>query len=371
MKVYFDNAASTKILDNFKEKLWEIFNIYANPSSIHSAGKKSKFEIEKAREYIAKSLNVNSKEIIFTSGATEANNLIITSIAKTYPNAHIITSKIEHPSILKVCEALEKENYEISYINVDEDGIISLEELKNSIKENTKLVSIMAVNNETGVKQPIEEISEILKDKNIYFHSDMVQYIFKEKIDLKKLNLDAISLSFHKFHAPKGLGIAYIKDNFPSKKLIYGGLQEKNKRAGTENLNSIILGYEVYKYMEENLEKHRIYLEELSKYFIKSLEQFGDKIKLNNQKNKIPEIINLQIKGMDFQYLLPLFDLNGIYISAGSACQSGTLSPSKVLLAQNISELDAKASIRISLSIENKKEEIDYFIKVLHKILGD
>lgn len=365
MKIYFDNAASTKILDDFKKTYLEILDDYANPSSIHSLGKKSRYELEKARNLIADILNVKSSELVFTSGATELNNQIL----KAFETWHIITSKIEHPSILNVCKYLEEKGTEITYLDVNEHGYINLDQLKSSIKENTKLVSIMAVNNETGVRQVIEEIGEFLKDKDIYFHSDITQMLMKEKVDIQKLNLDFFSASFHKFHGPKGLGLTYIKDGIVIEKLLHGGSQEKNKRSGTENYHSIIFASKVMKYMNDNLDENLKYIKELKEYFLKSLEKFKDKIKINNSVNVLDHFLNIQIKGKQLDYLLPLFDLNGIYISGGSACQSGVSKSSTVLLAQGLSENEANSSIRISLSIENTKEEIDYFILKLEEIL--
>lgn len=366
MSIYFDNAASTKILDIFKDDLVKIYGMYGNPSSTHSLGKKSRYEIEKAREYIAKSLNISSRDLIFTSGATESTNLIIKGIAEKKGKGHIITTSVEHPSVLNVCKYLESKGFKVTYIKPDKNGNISVEDIKNSIEEDTFLVSIMAINNETGKMFPIKEIANILKDKNIYFHSDIVQYLMKERIDIKELGIDAFSASFHKFHGPKGLGLCYINSNIPYTKQIHGGEHEMNKRSGTENLNSIILGFEVYKYMDENIEKHRKKLDDLMKYCISKLDVLGDKIIINS---KGINILNVQIVGKDIQYILPLLDMEGVCVSGGSACQSKSVRASKVLLEQGLSTEEAMSSIRISFSVENNFDEIDSFIDILKKII--
>lgn len=368
MEVYFDNAATTKILDEIKEELIDIYNKYGNPSSLHKLGRDSRYNIEAFRKKIAKTFNVDEKDLIYTSSATEANNLIIKGIAKKFLKGHIITSKVEHKSILRVCEYLESKGYEVTYLNVSEDGNIDIEELKSNIKENTFLVSIMAVNNETGVKNPIKEIGNILKDKKIYFHSDIVQYALKEKIDVEKLNLDAFSLSFHKLHGPKGIGLAYINSKVPFEKSMHGGFQERNKRAGTENLTSIVIASKIYLNLYDNLEKDNEYIKKLNMYFLDKLKEFGDKIRING-KNRVNNILNIEIKDKNIEYLLPLFDLNGIYLSGGSACQSGALSPSHVLISMGLSDKRANSCIRISLSRYNNFEEIDYFIETLKNIL--
>ncbi|WP_064579911.1 cysteine desulfurase family protein [Streptobacillus moniliformis] len=370
MKVYLDNAATTKILDEFKEELLNIYTTYfANASSLHSPGKKTRYMLEKSREVIAKDLNVLTNDIFFTSGATESNNMILKGVALSKGKGHIITSSIEHLSILNVCKYLEEKGFTLSYIKPNNKGIIETKEIEKNLREDTILVTVMAVNNETGVRMPIEEIGNMLKEKNIFFHSDMTQLILREKLDLALFNVDAISASFHKFHGAKGSGFAYISSKHSIEKYIHGGHQEKNRRAGTENVHSIIFSAKVYEYLSNNIENNIKYIKNLRDYLIQNLEKFGDKIILNNSENTIPHIINIQIKDEDIEYLLPLFDMRGIFLSGGSACQSGAMKASNVLMEQGLSEKEAKSSIRISLSIQNKKEEIDYFIKVLDDII--
>lgn len=368
MQVYFDNAASTKILEIFKEDIIKSYSFYANPSSIHREGKKTRYELEKSREEIAKRLKIDSKELIFTSGATESNNILIKGLALKNPDGHIITSSIEHPSVLNVCKYLEGIGYSVTYLKPNKDGIISLDELKNSVKENTFLVSIMGVNNETGVKQPIKEIGEFLENTNIFFHSDITQLLLKDNLNFSEIKLDSFSASFHKIHGPKGLGLCYLSSKLKLDKIFHGGEQEKNRRSGTENVNSIILASKVFSYMFDNLENNIEYISNLENRLLKGLEKLKDKVVINGKNNRIHNIINLQIKGYEIDLLLPILDMRGIYVSGGSACQSGSLKVSNTLIEQGLSVEEAKSSIRVSLSIENTEEEIDYFLEVLEDI---
>lgn len=364
-RIYLDNAASTAILDEFKEYLLESFKLFANPSSLHSDGQKSKFELEKARKKVADILKVKTQDIVFTSGATESNNLIIKGIASKFKKGHIITSIIEHPSVLRVCEYLEENGYEVSYIIPNEKGKIDITDIKESIRKDTFLISIMAVNNETGVKQDIEEIAKIAKENNIYFHTDMVQLITKEKINLD--NIDAISASFHKFHGPKGVGFAYIKDYIKLEKLNHGGSHERNKRAGTENLQGILLGVKALEYMYDNFDVNKKKIENLNNILVSHFNNNKNRYVINGE-DRILNILNVQIKDKDINFLLPLLDMNNISVSGGSACQSGALKASNVLLKQGLTEKEAKSSIRISLSILNTEEEINRFLEILDKI---
>ncbi|WP_156300448.1 cysteine desulfurase family protein [Streptobacillus canis] len=370
MKVYLDNAATTRILDNFKDELLEIYtNTFANASSTHSLGKKSRYNLEKARDILAKDLNVLSKNIFFTSGATEANNMIIKGVALKKGKGHIITSSIEHPSVLNVCGYLEEKGFSVSYVKPNKEGLVETESILKEVREDTILVSLMAVNNETGVRMPIEEVGNVLKGKNIFFHSDMTQIILREKLDLSSFNIDGISASFHKLHAAKGCGFAYINPKFSLEKYMHGGHQEKNRRAGTENLHSILFSAKVYEYLANHLEENLKHIQDLRTYLEEKIAKFNGNVVINNTKHTIPHIVNIQIKGKDIEYMLPLLDMNGIYVSGGSACQSGAMKPSNVLMDQGLTEEEAKASIRLSLSLQNTKEEIDYFIEVLERII--
>lgn len=365
MKVYFDNAASTKVRKEVVDFLIESYEKnYANPSATHNYGRENRVLLEKARLEVANVINANQQDIIFTSGATESNNLAIKGVLSKTNKKEIITSKIEHSSVLKLMQELEKD-YIIHYVKVKNTGEVDIEDIKSKINENTALVSIMAVNNETGVKQDIYSIGQLLKDRDIHFHVDAVQLITKEKIDVKELNIDSLSMSAHKFYGTKGVGMLYIKDSIEIQKQIIGGSQERNKRAGTENFNSILASSLALKIAVDNMQKEQEYIAQLNKYFISKLD---DRFSINGE-NRINNIINIQVKGKNIQLLLAMLDMKGIMVSGGSACMSGSIKASNVLLEMGLSEKQAYSSIRISFSIYNTKEEIDYFFNVMENIL--
>lgn len=364
-KIYFDNAASTKMREEVLDYLIETSNkYYANPSSVHELGRQSRVLLEKARSTVANLLNVKSQDIIFTSGATESNNLAIRGLISKSKKKEIVTSSIEHSSVLNLMKQLENEGYKVHYTKVLTNGSIDIEDFKKKINRNTCLVSIMAVNNETGTRQPIDKVAEIIKDKDIYFHVDAAQLMGKQEIDPYLLGIDSMTGSAHKFYGPKGVGILYLKDDIEIQKQIFGGPQERNKRAGTENLNSILATSRALEIAYKNMDKENKYLKELSDYLLSKLnDNFGI-----NGENRIPSILNIQIKNKNIKTLVPLLDMKGIMISAGSACMSGSISASKVLLNMGLSELEAQSSIRVSFGIHNTKEEIDYFVDCLEKL---
>lgn len=375
--VYLDNAATTKMSDKVIEEMTKSFSEnYGNPSSVHSLGQRAKSAVERARHIIAQNLKVETTEIVFTSGGAEGNNLAIRGFLKANKNKgkHIITSKIEHSTILKTFEQLENEGYEVSYISVDENGVVNIEELKQELREDTALVSIMFVNNETGVIQPIKEIGEILAERNIFFHTDAVQAIGKLEILPKDLKINALTATAHKFYGPKGAGFICIDKKYSLEKEIWGGSQERNRRAGTENVHGILgLGValeEVYENLEEMSEKEeklQTYLENKLKTEIVKL---GKKIKINGEKgNRIKTTTNVYIEGVDIQMLLIALDLRGICISGGSACMSGSLENSHVLKAMGLTDEELKGSFRISIGKDTTIEEIDYFVENLIEVI--
>ena len=375
--VYLDNAATTKMSDKVIEEMTKSFSEnYGNPSSVHSLGQRAKSAVERARHIIAQNLKVETTEIVFTSGGAEGNNLAIRGFLKANKDKgkHIITSKIEHSTILKTFEQLENEGYEISYISVDENGAVDIEELKQELREDTALVSIMFVNNETGVIQPIKEIGEILAERNIFFHTDAVQAIGKLEIFPKELKIGALTATAHKFYGPKGAGFVFIDKKYSVEKEIWGGSQERNRRAGTENVHGILgLGValeEVYENLEEMLEKEeklQTYLENKLKTEIVKL---GKKIKINGEKaDKIKTTTNVYIEGVDIQMLLVALDLRGICISGGSACMSGSLENSHVLKAMGLNDEELKGSFRISIGKDTTIEDIDYFVENLIEVI--
>ena len=370
--VYLDNAASTKISSGVLEKMMESYSEnYGNPSSTHKLGQKARAAIEKTRSMIAGYIGVESKEIIFTSGGAEGNNLVIRGALNAYSSKgkHIITSKIEHSTVLKTCQQLENEGYEVTYIDVDENGVINLEQLKNSIRKDTVIVSIMYANNETGVKQPIEEIGQILENTDIIFHTDAVQAMCKEKIFPKDLKIGAMTVTAHKFYGPKGTGFVYIDKKFQIEKEIWGGSQERNRRAGTENIQGILGLGAAMKEAYENMERIEATEEEIHEYLERRLKNEIEDIKINGEKShRLKTITNLCLKGCDVQTLLIALDLRGICVSGGSACMSGAHEDSHVLREMGLNSEELRSSFRISIGKDTTIEEIDYFVENLKEI---
>ena len=376
--VYLDNAATTKMSDKVIEEMTKSFSEnYGNPSSVHSLGQRAKSAVERARHIIAQNLKIETTEIVFTSGGAEGNNLAIRGFLKANKDKgkHIITSKIEHSTILKTFKQLENEGYEPSYIGVDENGVVNIEELKQELREDTALVSIIFVNNETGVIQPIKEIGEILAERNIFFHTDAVQAIGKLEILPKDLKINALTATAHKFYGPKGVGFVFIDKKYSVEKEIWGGSQERNRRAGTENIHGILgLGValeEVYENLEEISEKERELQNYLEKRLKSEIGKLGKKIKINGEKvNRIKTTTNVYIEGVDIQMLLVALDLRGICISGGSACMSGSLENSHVLKAMGLTDEELKGSFRISIGKDTTIEDIDYFVENLIEVVS-
>lgn len=371
--VYLDNAASTKISARVVEKMMESYSEnYGNPSSTHKLGQKARAAVEKTRNVIAGYIGVESKEIIFTSGGAEGNNLVIRGAlnAYDYKGKHIITSKIEHSSVLKTCQQLEREGYEVTYIDVDENGVVNLEQLKNSIRKDTVIVSIMYANNETGVKQPIKEIGEMLKNTGIMFHTDAVQAMGKEVIFPKDLKIDAMTVTAHKFYGPKGAGFVYLDKNFLIEKEIWGGSQERNRRAGTENVQGILGMGTAIEEAYENIHEIEAREEKIQEYLEKRIKNEIENIKINGEKSpRLKTITNLYIKGCDIQTLLIALDLRGICVSGGSACMSGAHEDSYVLREMGLNSEELGSSFRISIGKDTTTEEIDYFVENLKEIV--
>lgn len=370
--VYLDNAASTKISSGVLEKMMESYSEnYGNPSSTHKLGQKARAAIEKTRSMIAGYIGVESKEIIFTSGGAEGNNLVIRGALNAYSSKgkHIITSKIEHSTVLKTCQQLENEGYEVTYIDIDENGVINLEQLKNSIRKDTVIVSIMYANNETGVKQPIKEIGEILENTSILFHTDAVQAMGKEVIFPKDLKIGAMTVTAHKFYGPKGAGFVYLDKNFLIEKEIWGGSQERNRRAGTENVQGILGMGTAIEEVYENIYEIEAREEKIQEYLERRIKNEIENIKINGEKSpRLKTITNLYIKGCDIQTLLIALDLRGICVSGGSACMSGAHEDSYVLREMGLNSEELGSSFRISIGKDTTIEEIDYFVENLKEI---
>lgn len=372
--IYLDNNATTKTDEEVvKAMMPYLLDNYGNPSSIYKIGRENKKVVEDSREKIAKILNCGPNEIYFTSGGSESDNTAIRGIAYSYKNKgnHIITSKIEHPAVLETCKQLEKEGFEVSYIGTDKNGIVDLEELKKEIKQTTTLITIMFANNEIGTLQPIKEIGEIAKKNNIIFHTDAVQAVGSVLIDVKELNIDSLSLSAHKFYGPKGIGVLYVRKGIKFEKFVNGGHQERNKRAGTENVAGIVGLAKAIELAYRDLEEHNKKIKELRDYYVEQVKEKIPYIKINGDMEKrLPGNSNISFRFIEGEGLLLNLDLKGICASSGSACTSGSLDPSHVLLAIGLPHEIAHGSLRISIGKYNTKEEIDYLVENLVEIVG-
>ena len=372
--IYVDNGATTKTDEEvIKAMLPYLSESYGNPSSIYKLGRENKKAVEEARDKVAKVLNCEPNEIYFTAGGSESDNTAIRGIAYQYRDKgnHIITSKIEHPAVLETCKKLEKEGFEVSYIGVDENGILNLEELKKEIRPTTTLITVMFANNEIGTIEPIEEIGKIAKENDIIFHTDAVQAVGNVEIDVKKLNIDSLSLSGHKFYGPKGIGALYVRKGIKFDKFINGGHQERNKRAGTENVPGIVGLGKAIELTYESLEEHNQKIKELRDYYVEQVEERIAYIKINGDKERrLPGNSNISFRFIEGEGLLLSLDLKGICASSGSACTSGSLDPSHVLLAIGLTHEIAHGSLRVSIGKYNTKEEIDYLVENLVEIVG-
>ena len=372
--IYLDNGATTKIkTEVLNEMMPYLTTEYGNASSLYSIGRKSKKAIEKARKQVAELINCKPYEIYFTGSGSESDNTALKGFAYTNRGKgnHIITSKIEHHAILETCETLERQGFEISYINVDENGIIKLDELKNAIRPSTILISVMAANNEIGTIEPIEEIARIAHKHNITFHTDAVQAIGNMPIDVTKMGIDMLSLSGHKINAPKGIGALYIKCGIKVEKYINGGHQERNQRAGTENVAGIVGLGKACELANKNMETHIKNLSILRDYYIMKLQkEMPNKIRINGaMEHRLPGNANISFEGVNASELIYKLDEKGICVSSGSACSSGSTSPSHVLTAINVPEKYLNSAIRTTFGDNNTFEQVDYLIKCLKLIL--
>ena len=370
---YFDHAATTRVKEEVLREMIPYFNMqYGNASSIYSIARQSKRAIEDARKKVANAINSKVKEIYFTSCGTESDNLALKGVA--YANMqkgkHIITSKIEHPAILESCKTLEKQGFIITYLNVNEEGFISLEELEKSIRPDTILISIMFANNEIGTIEPIKQIGEIAKKYQIIFHTDCVQAIGNAKIDVNEMNIDLLSMSAHKFYGPKGVGALYVREGIQFDRIQDGGHQEKNKRSGTENVAGIVGLGKAIEIADKNLDEHIKKLTDLRDYYLSQLKEKIPNCKINGSiEKRLPGNANVSFPNVDGEELLLKLDEKGICASTGSACSSGSSNPSHVLVAIGLDKEFANGALRITLGDDNTKEDIDFLVEQLLKII--
>lgn len=371
--IYLDNAATTKVADSVVDAMLPYFKeYYGNASSIYQLGAKSKEALDESREYIAGTLGAKTNEIYFTAGGSESDNWAIKATADAYARKgkHIITSAIEHHAVLHTCEYLEKHGYEVTYVGVDENGVIKLDELKAAIRPDTILISVMFANNEIGTIQPIKEIGEIAKEHDILFHTDAVQAYAQVPINVDEMHIDMLSASGHKLNGPKGIGFLYIRRGIKIRSFVHGGQQERGRRAGTENIPGIVglaaAAKRSFSMLEEKMQKEI----ELRDYLISRIEAEIPYCRLNgDRKKRLPNNVNFSFQFIEGESMLILLDSKGIAASSGSACTSGSLDPSHVLLAIGLPHEIAHGSLRLTLSEENTKEEMDYVVEQLTAIL--
>lgn len=374
MYIYADNAATTKTSQSAIDAMVKTMtDVYGNPSSLHSVGQKAKEVLEKARVDVAKCIGADFKDIYFTSGGSEADNQAIISAAKfgaLKNKKHIISTKIEHHAVLHTLNKLEKEGYEITLLDVPENGIVNVEDVENAIREDTVLVTIMFANNEIGTIQPIKEIGEICKKHGVIFHTDAVQAAGHIPIDVEEMNIDMLSISGHKFHGPEGVGVLYARKKVPLTNVIEGGAQERGKRAGTENLPAIVgmavALKEACEHMDEVAKKEIALRDRL----INGLSQISHSMLNGDSVKRLPSNVNYIFEGIEGESLLLLLDARGIAASSGSACTSGSLDPSHVLLAIGRPHEIAHGSLRLTISEETTEEDIDYIVENTKEVVA-
>ena len=371
MKVYLDNSATTAVDSRVLKEMLPYFDrIYGNPSSLHAFGREALKAVDEARKTIADCLNAKPSEIYITSGGTESDNWALKGAVRASKNKvkHIITSKIEHPAILETCRELEKDGVRVTYVGVDQDGRVSVEEIKNAVTDDTVLISIMFANNEMGAIQPIAEIGAFAREEGILFHTDAVQAIDSQEIDVDKLNLDMLSLSAHKFHGPKGIGLLYVRSGVKIDRLIAGGHQERAKRGGTTDTPLIVGMAKAMEISKAERAENNLRIARLRDRLIdRALAEIPYCYLNGGREQRLPNNANLSFGFIEGESILFTLDLEGIAVSSGSACSSGSLEPSHVILALGTPVELAHSSIRFSLGRETTEEEIDYTVEVLKK----
>lgn len=372
-RIYLDNAATTKVAKEVVQEMLPFFEeCYENPASVYSFAEEAKKAVEKSRQTIATAIHAKPEEIYFTGGGSESDNWALVGIAKSYQNKgkHIITTTIEHHAILHTCQYLEKQGFEVTYVGVDEDGVVKLEELKSAIRPDTILISVMAANNEIGTIEPLKEIGAIAKEHGILFHTDAVQAFAHIELDVEAMNIDLLSASGHKIHGPKGIGFLYVRKGVKISSLIYGGAQERGKRAGTHNVPGIVGMGKATEILVENRKGANTAQEELRDYLIERVLKEIPYTRVNGHRtDRLPNNASFCFRFIEGESLLILLDRSGICGSSGSACTSGSLDPSHVLLAIGLPHEIAHGSLRLTLSEEITRKDIDYTVDALKGIV--
>lgn len=373
MKIYADNAATTQMSKKAIDAMLPYMDkVYGNPSSLHSHGQEAAEALEQARETVAGHLGCTAREIYFTSGGSEADNQAILSGAMTGAakgKKHIISSKFEHHAVLHTLEKLEKQGFEITLLDVYENGLVKPDDVAAALRQDTALVTIMFANNEIGTIQPIAEIGSICREKGVLFHTDAVQAAGHLPIDVKRMNIDMLSLSAHKFHGPKGAGVLYTRKGIPLINLIHGGAQERGKRAGTENIPAIMGMAAALEEACGSMDQNAAYVTSLRDQLIEGLSKIPHSVLNGDLENRLPGNVNMCFEGIEGESLLLLLDMKGIAASSGSACTSGSLDPSHVLLAIGRSHEVAHGSLRLSLCEHNTNEEVDHIIQTVPQVV--
>lgn len=373
-QVYLDYSATTPVKKEVLDTMLPYFTeVYGNPSSLYSVSAPSKEAIAAARVQVASLINADSKEVFFTSGGTEADNWAIMGVADALKNKgnHIITTKIEHHAVLHTCEYLEKHGYEVTYLDVDAEGRVNPADLENAITDKTILVSVMFVNNEIGTIQPIRELAAVAKAHNVLFHTDAVQALGNVAIDVKEMGIDLMSMSGHKIYGPKGIGALYIRRGVRISNHMHGGAQETRKRAGTENLPGIVGFGKAAELAEQNLEKHISHCSQLRNYLIEQVQANLENVYVNgSMEHRHPGNANLTFEFIEGEAMLLYLDMHGISVSTGSACSSASLTPSHVLSALGIPVERIHGTLRMTVGDMTTKEDIDYVVEVLTKVVN-
>lgn len=374
MIIYADNAATTKMSKTAIEAMLPYMDkIYANPSSLHTPGQQAKEELDAARQSVAKLLGAQPSEIIFTSGGSEADNQAIISAAKLGERKgkkHIISTAFEHHAVLHTLEKLKKQGFEITLLDVHENGLVTPQQVADAIREDTCLVTVMFANNEIGTIQPVKEIGEVCRGKGVIFHTDAVQAAGHLHIDVKEQNIDMLSLSGHKFHGPKGVGVLYAKKGIPLENIIEGGAQEKGKRAGTENIPAIMGMTAALEEACSNMSENSAKVLKLREKLINGLSAIPHSVLNGDRESRLPNNVNFCFEGIEGEALLLLLDAKGVCASSGSACTSGSLDPSHVLLAIGRPHEIAHGSLRLTLCEENTEEEVEYIISAVTQVVA-